>query len=104
MQGPSTSASRRAEQETYNIGGFNEWKNIDLIRLLCGIMDEKLGRETGIQKSSSPLSRTVRDTIVVMPMPPRSKVSWGPSVTFEQGLAETVEWYSTIQKAEQCDL
>ncbi len=82
--------------ETYNIGGFNEWKNIDLIRLLCGIMDEKLGRASG---DSEKLITYVKDRpghdrrYAIDASKIKSELGWEPSVTFEEGLAETVEWY-----------
>ena len=82
--------------KTYNIGGFNEWKNIDLIRLLCGIMDEKLGRASG---DSEKLITYVKDRpghdrrYAIDASKIKSELGWEPSVTFEEGLAETVEWY-----------
>lgn len=82
--------------ETYNIGGNNEWKNIDLIRLLCRIMDEKLGRKTG---ESEELITFVTDRAghdlryAIDSSKLQNKLGWSPSVTFEQGLSKTVEWY-----------
>ncbi|MCG9793938.1 dTDP-glucose 4,6-dehydratase [Flavobacterium algicola] len=81
---------------TYNIGGFNEWKNIDLVRLLCGIMDDKLGREEG---ESAELITYVKDRpghdlrYAIDANKINSELGWSPSVTFEQGLEQTVNWY-----------
>ncbi|WP_418263912.1 dTDP-glucose 4,6-dehydratase [Flavobacterium faecale] len=82
--------------ETYNIGGFNEWKNIDLVRLLCGIMDTKLGREAG---ESAQLITYVKDRpghdlrYAIDASKINSELGWSPSVTFEEGLEQTVNWY-----------
>ncbi|MES2828490.1 MAG: dTDP-glucose 4,6-dehydratase [Bacteroidota bacterium] len=82
--------------ETYNIGGHNEWKNIDLINLLCGIMDEKLGREPG---SSAKLITYVTDRAghdlryAIDSTKLQEKLEWVPSLQFEEGLAKTVDWY-----------
>lgn len=82
--------------ETYNIGGFNEWKNIDLVKLLCKQMDEKLGRATG---DSEKLITYVKDRpghdlrYAIDSSKIHNELSWEPSVTFEQGLAITIDWY-----------
>lgn len=82
--------------ETYNIGGKNEWKNLDLVLLLCQIMDEKLQRPTG---TSEKLIQYVTDRpghdlrYAIDPTKLETELGWSPSVTFEQGLAETVDWY-----------
>ncbi len=84
------------EGDTYNIGGVNEWKNIDLIRLLCRVMDEKLGREAGTSESlityvkdrAGHDLRYAIDSSKIM-----NELGWKPSVTFEEGLAKTVDWY-----------
>jgi dTDP-glucose 4,6-dehydratase len=82
--------------ETYNIGGHNEWKNIDLIMLLCGIMDGKLGREAG---SSAKLITYVTDRAghdlryAIDSTKLQEKLDWVPSLQFEEGLAKTVDWY-----------
>ena len=82
--------------ETYNIGGFNEWQNIDLIKALCTIMDEKLGRESG---SSEGLITYVKDRpghdrrYAIDASKINKELGWKPSVTFEEGLAKTVDWY-----------
>jgi dTDP-glucose 4,6-dehydratase len=82
--------------ETYNIGARNEWKNIDLIRLLCDIMDSKLGRRPG---SSCKLIRFVTDRpghdlrYAIDPLKLNTEMGWHPSVTFREGLEQTVDWY-----------
>jgi len=82
--------------ETYNIGGFNEWKNIDLVKLLCQIMDQKLGREEG---SSEKLITYVKDRpghdlrYAIDASKINKELGWKPSVTFEEGLEKTIYWY-----------
>ncbi|NEW78088.1 MAG: dTDP-glucose 4,6-dehydratase [Gelidibacter sp.] len=82
--------------ETYNIGGFNEWQNIDLIKLLCELMDKKLGRETG---SSAKLITYIKDRpghdkrYAIDATKINKELGWKPSVTFEEGLSKTVDWY-----------
>ncbi len=82
--------------DTYNIGGFNEWKNIDLIKVLCKQMDEKLGRETG---DSETLITYVKDRpghdkrYAIDASKLNKELGWYPSVTFEQGLSATIDWY-----------
>ncbi len=82
--------------ETYNIGGFNEWQNIDLVKLLCQIMDSKLGREPG---TSAQLITYVKDRpghdlrYAIDASKINKELGWKPSVTFEQGLERTVNWY-----------
>jgi dTDP-glucose 4,6-dehydratase len=84
------------EGETYNIGGFNEWQNIQLIKLLCKQMDEKLGREAG---ESEKLIAYVKDRpghdrrYAIDASKLNKELGWKPSVTFEQGLSETIDWY-----------
>lgn len=86
--------------ETYNIGGFNEWKNIDLIQLMCRLMDEKLGRPAG---DSASLITYVTDRpghdrrYAIDASKINSELGWSPSVTFEQGLSETLDWYLNNQ-------
>ena len=81
---------------TYNIGGLNEWKNIDLIALLCRIMDEKLERSPG---TSTKLITFVKDRAghdlryAIDSSRIEKELNWKPSVTFEQGLSRTVDWY-----------
>jgi len=82
--------------ETYNIGGNNEWKNIELIRLLCTIMDRKLDRTSG---SSEKLITFVKDRAghdlryAIDSRKLQNELGWKPSVTFETGLEKTVDWY-----------
>jgi dTDP-glucose 4,6-dehydratase len=82
--------------ETYNIGGFNEWQNIDLIKVLCTQMDEKLGREPG---SSAKLITYVKDRpghdlrYAIDATKINKELGWSPSVTFEEGLGKTIDWY-----------
>ncbi|MCF8216277.1 MAG: dTDP-glucose 4,6-dehydratase [Chlorobium sp.] len=82
--------------ETYNIGGHNEWTNIDLIRLLCEIMDRKLGREPG---ESAALITYVTDRAghdlryAIDSSKLQRELGWQPSILFEEGLERTVEWY-----------
>ncbi|HLP13559.1 MAG TPA: dTDP-glucose 4,6-dehydratase [Flavobacteriales bacterium] len=86
--------------ETYNIGGHNEWTNIDLIRLLCKLMDKKLGRKTG---ESEKLITFVKDRAghdlryAIDATKIEKELGWVPSVTFEQGLEKTVDWYLANQ-------
>lgn len=81
---------------TYNIGGHNEWKNIDLIRLLCRIMDRKLNREPG---TSEKLITFVTDRAghdlryAIDSTKLQKELGWVPSLRFEEGLEKTVEWY-----------
>ena len=83
-------------QDTYNIGGFNEWTNIDLVRLLCTMMDEKLGNSPG---TSDQLITYVKDRpghdrrYAIDASKINKELGWKPSVTFEEGLSETVDWY-----------
>ena len=87
--------------ETYNIGGFNEWKNIDLVRLLCKHMDQKLGRNKG---ESEKLITFVSDRpghdkrYAIDASKIHNELGWSPSVTFEEGLKRTVDWYLDNQK------
>ena len=82
--------------ETYNIGGNNEWQNIELIRLLCRIMDEKLNREKG---ASEKLITFVKDRAghdlryAIDASKLQNELGWKPSLKFEEGLAKTVDWY-----------
>jgi dTDP-glucose 4,6-dehydratase len=81
---------------TYNVGGHNEWTNIDLIRLLCKIMDEKLGREPG---TSAKLITFVTDRAghdlryAIDSSKLQADLGWKPSLQFEEGLEKTVEWF-----------
>jgi dTDP-glucose 4,6-dehydratase len=84
--------------ETYNIGGFNEWKNIDLVKLLCQQLDEKLGRKVG---TSEKLITYVKDRpghdlrYAIDASKINKELGWSPTVTFEEGLSETIDWYLT---------
>lgn len=82
--------------ETYNIGGNNEWKNIDLVEKLCGIMDELLGRPAG---TSHQLITYVKDRpghdrrYAIDASKIRRELGWEPSIRFEEGFRETAQWY-----------
>lgn len=82
--------------ETYNIGGFNEWQNINLIKLLCKVMDKKLGRAEG---ESEQLITYIKDRpghdrrYAIDASKLNQSLGWKPSVTFEEGLERTVDWY-----------
>jgi len=82
--------------EKYNIGGFNEWKNIDLVHLLCRIMDRKLGRKEG---ESAKLITFVKDRqghdmrYAIDASKLNKELGWKPSLQFEEGLEKTVDWY-----------
>ncbi|HTA82641.1 MAG TPA: dTDP-glucose 4,6-dehydratase [Bacteroidia bacterium] len=81
---------------TYNVGGHNEWKNIDLIHLLCNIMDTKLSRAAG---TSEKLITFVKDRAghdlryAIDSTKIQKELNWKPSLQFEEGLEKTVEWY-----------
>ena len=83
-------------KDTYNIGGFNEWKNIDLVKLLCQQMDKKINREKG---SSEKLITYVKDRpghglrYAIDASKINKELGWEPSVTFEEGLSKTIDWY-----------
>jgi dTDP-glucose 4,6-dehydratase len=82
--------------DTYNIGGFNEWRNIDLVKLLCKLMDEKLGNPPA---TSDKLITYVKDRpghdrrYAIDATKISRELGWKPSVSFEQGLAQTIDWY-----------
>jgi dTDP-glucose 4,6-dehydratase len=82
--------------QTYNIGGFNEWKNIDLIKLICRIMDRKLGRPAG---ESGKLITFVKDRAghdlryAIDATKLKSELGWKPSLQFEEGIEKTIDWY-----------
>lgn len=87
--------------ETYNIGGHNEWKNIDLIQLLCKILDRKLGRADG---TSAQLITYVKDRAghdlryAIDSSKLQRELGWKPSLQFEEGLEKTVDWYLANKK------
>ena len=82
--------------ETYNIGGFNEWQNIDIVRLLCRLMDKKLGRDAG---TSEQLITFVTDRAghdhryAIDATKIKEELGWEPSLQFEEGIDKTVDWY-----------
>tara|TARA_B110000971_G_C19962556_1_gene478667 strand:+ start:146 stop:1198 length:1053 start_codon:yes stop_codon:yes gene_type:complete len=82
--------------DTYNIGGFNEWKNIDLVKLLCQQMDKKLGKPKG---TSEKLITYIEDRpghdlrYAIDASKINQNLDWKPSVTFEEGLSRTIDWY-----------
>lgn len=82
--------------QSYNVGGFNEWKNIDLVHLLCSIMDKKLGRAAG---ESAKLITYVKDRAghdlryAIDATKLNKELGWSPSLQFEEGLEKTVDWY-----------
>jgi len=82
--------------DTYNIGGFNEWQNIELVKLLCKMMDKKLGNKAG---TSDTLITYVKDRpghdkrYAIDATKISKELGWKPSVTFEEGLSETIDWY-----------
>jgi dTDP-glucose 4,6-dehydratase len=82
--------------DTYAIGGFNEWRNIDLVKLLCKLMDEKLGNTEG---TSDQLITYVKDRpghdrrYAIDATKINKELGWKPSVTFEEGLSQTIDWY-----------
>jgi dTDP-glucose 4,6-dehydratase len=82
--------------DTYNIGGFNEWKNIDLVKLLCKLMDEKIGNAVG---TSEQLITYIKDRpghdrrYAIDASKINTQLGWKPSVTFEEGLSLTIDWY-----------
>ena len=82
--------------ETYNIGGFNEWTNIDLIKVMCRKMDEKLGREKG---ESEKLITYVKDRAghdlryAIDATKIKRELGWEPSLQFEEGIEKTIDWY-----------
>ena len=87
--------------ETYNIGGFNEWTNIDLIRLMCRQMDEILGNDNG---HAEQLITYVKDRpghdkrYAIDATKLKNDLGWSPSLQFEEGLYKTIQWYMNNQK------
>jgi len=87
--------------EKYNVGGFNEWKNIDVVKLLCKLLDEKLGRFEG---ESEKLIAYVTDRpghdlrYAIDASKINKELGWQPSVTFEEGLSATIDWYLANQE------
>lgn len=87
--------------DSYNVGGFNEWKNIDLVKELCKQTDEKLGRPLG---TSEQLITFVKDRpghdlrYAIDATKINKELGWKPSVTFEEGLSITIDWFLANQK------
>jgi dTDP-glucose 4,6-dehydratase len=87
--------------ETYNVGGNNEWRNINLVKKLCEIMDEKLGRKDG---TSEKLITFVKDRAghdlryAIDCTKLKNELNWQPSLKFEEGLTKTVDWYLNNEK------
>ena len=82
--------------QTYNIGGFNEWKNIDLVKLLCQQIDKKLGRDSCVSEKliTYVKDRPGHDLRYAIDASKISKeLGWNPTVTFEEGLSKTIDWY-----------
>lgn len=90
-----------ANHRTYNIGGFNEWKNIDLVKLLCSLMDKKLNNAPG---TSDQLITYIKDRpghdrrYAIDASRINKELGWKPSVTFEEGLQLTIDWYFENQE------
>ncbi|GJM59730.1 dTDP-glucose 4,6-dehydratase [Persicobacter diffluens] len=87
--------------ETYNIGGFNEWQNIDLIKVICKVMDEKLGRPAGTaeQLITYVTDRAGHDLRYAIDANKIMKeLGWEPSLQFEEGIGKTVDWYLENQE------
>ena len=86
---------------TYNIGGFNEWKNIDLVHLLCDLMDKKMGNEPGYSRElitfvKDRAGHDMRYAIDASKL--QKELGWEPSLQFEEGLAKTIDWYFGNEK------
>ncbi|MRI62403.1 dTDP-glucose 4,6-dehydratase [Ornithobacterium rhinotracheale] len=87
-------------KKTYNIGGFNEWQNIDLVKELCKQIDEKIGNPT---RTSEQLITFVKDRpghdlrYAIDATKLKDELGWQPSVTFEEGLSQTIDWYLNNQ-------
>ncbi len=82
--------------ETYNIGGHNEWTNIDLIKVMCKVMDEKLGRPIGesekfITYVKDRAGHDMRYAIDATKL--KNELGWVPSLQFEEGIRNTIDWY-----------
>ncbi len=87
--------------DTYNIGGINEWTNIDLIRVMCRVMDRKLNREAGASES---LITFVKDRAghdrryAIDSSKLMNELDWKPSLQFEEGIEKTIDWYLENEK------
>ena len=87
--------------ETYNIGGHNEWSNIDLIKTLCAVMDTKLEREKGeseklIKYVTDRAGHDMRYAIDASKL--QDEIGWTPSLQFEEGISKTIDWYLNNQE------
>ncbi len=85
----------------YNIGGNNEWKNIDIVNLICDLLDGKLGRQSGENRG---LITFVKDRLghdrryAIDASKLKADLGWSPAYTFETGISETIDWYLTNQQ------
>ena len=89
------------EGETYNIGGFNEWKNLDIVELLCDVMDRKLGNEKGTSRQliTFVTDRAGHDKRYAIDASKiKNELGWEPSLQFEEGMDKTVDWYLANQE------
>ncbi len=82
--------------ETYNIGGFNEWKNLDLVKVLCKVMDKKLGNPAGTSEQlitfiNDRAGHDLRYAIDASKI--KNELGWEPSLQFEEGIEKTIDWY-----------
>jgi dTDP-glucose 4,6-dehydratase len=88
-------------EETYNIGGWNEWTNLDLIHVMCKLMDERLDRKEGTSES---LITFVKDRpghdrrYAIDATKIKNELGWEPSVQFEEGIAKTIDWYMSNEE------
>ena len=89
------------EGDTYNIGGFNEWKNLDIVELLCDVMDRKLGNEVGTSRKliTFVTDRAGHDKRYAIDASKiKNELGWEPSLQFEEGMEKTVDWYLANQE------
>jgi dTDP-glucose 4,6-dehydratase len=87
--------------ETYNIGGHNEWKNIDLIKVICRVMDNQLGRPEGTSEKlityvTDRAGHDMRYAIDATKL--KNELDWTPSLQFEEGIEKTIQWYLTNEE------
>ena len=96
-----TVLKKAAPGSVYNIGGNNEWKNIDIVNLVCDLLDERLGRSSGENRA---LITFVKDRpghdrrYAIDASRLKADLGWSPAYTFEQGIAETIDWYLANQE------
>jgi dTDP-glucose 4,6-dehydratase len=87
---------------TYNIGGFNEWKNVDIVKLICTIMDNKLGTQNSQSLITYVKDRPGHDLRYAIDASKiKNELGWEPAYTFEQGIEQTIDWY--LQNTEWLD-